>query len=126
MYAVVDEAELFVAVVLDGVVFVEVDHVVVGPVERELFNVFARSVSGNEGGVEACALAVLDAALVCVGFAVGLGNVAFGAETVLFEVGPASSLVLADFVPLPQIGRLVVAIGGRRSFARLAHTHHHQ
>lgn len=69
MDAVVGDSQLLVAVVLNGVVLVQVDHGVVGPIEGELLHVLAGGVGGDEGGVDACAFAAFHTALIGVGFA---------------------------------------------------------
>ena len=119
VHAVVGDAYLLVAVVLDGVVFVEVDDVVVCAVERKLLHVFACGVSWHQGRVDARPLAVFHAALVGVSLAAGAGDVALRAETVLLEVGPSGSLELTHFVPLPEVGSLVVATRSWRISALL-------
>lgn len=103
MNAVVGNAKLLMAVVFDSVFLIKVNDVVVGSVERELFNVFSCGFGGDEGGVDACAFTTFDTRLVGVSFAVGLRDVTFGTETVFFEESASRGLVLPHFVPLAKI-----------------------
>ena len=101
--AVIGDSQFLVAVVFDGVLVVQVDHVVIGLIEGEFLNVLATDVSGQQGRIDSGSFAILAAALIGIRSASSHSDIAFSADAVSFEEGASRCLVLAHFVPFTQI-----------------------
>ena len=101
--AVIGDSQFLVAVIFDGVLVVQVDHIVIGLIEGEFLNVLATDVSWQQGRIDSGSFAILAAALIGIRSASSHSDIAFSADAVSFEEGASRGLVLAHFVPFTQI-----------------------